>query len=233
MSAPSEQAANAEQPGPSRTSPRRPVPAAASTRVPRQERGQRRIDAILDAAAALIGEVGTEAVTVQALAARAGASKGSMYHFFPDRESVFLALAERHVDALRAHLSEAREERAQTVAAGTAEDAAEAFLRPVYDYVDQHPDLPRMLAEPASLQRLAVQRAALHALVEDHAASVVRARNPRLAPGQVALVAAAMAAVMSAMRGDRVSGRAAGPDAARRETRRILRAYLQSYEAGR
>jgi AcrR family transcriptional regulator len=198
--------------------------------VPRQERGQRRIDAILDAAAALIGEVGAEAVTVQALAARAGASKGSMYHFFPDRESVFLALAERHVDALRATLAAAREARSPAVAAGTAADAAEAFLRPVYAYVDEHPDLPRMLAEPASLQRLAAQRAALHSLVEDHAASVVRARNPGLGPGQVSLVAAAMVAVMSAMRGDRVSGRADGPDVARRETHRILRAYLQSYE---
>src|SRR3954463_6025098 len=85
----------------------------ARTRVPRQERGQRRIDAILDAAAALIGEVGTEAVTVRALGARAGASKGSMSHFFPARESVFRALAERHVAALRACLSAARGERAQ------------------------------------------------------------------------------------------------------------------------
>src|SRR5215216_5613088 len=94
-----------------------------STRVPRQERGRRRIDEILDAAAALIGEVGAEAVTVQALAARAGASKGSMYHFFPDRESVFLALAERHIDALRASLAAAREARADAVAAGSVDDA--------------------------------------------------------------------------------------------------------------
>jgi AcrR family transcriptional regulator len=200
--------------------------------VPRQERGRRRIDAILDAAAALIGEVGTEAVTVQALAARAGASKGSMYHFFPDRESVFLALAERHVDALRACLADAREARGEIVAAGTADDAAEAFLRPVYDYVDQHPDLPRMLAEPASLERLAAQRAALHAVIEAHGEWIVRARNPRLAADEVSLVAAAMLAILSAMRSDRLSGRVPGPDAARREARRILRAYLQSYEVG-
>jgi len=217
-------------------SPQNPSPAAASrpasTRVPRQERGQRRIDAILDAAAALIGEVGAEAVTVQALAARAGASKGSMYHFFPDRESVLLALAERHVEALRASLAAAREERAGSVAAGGVDEAVEAFLRPVHDYVDEHPDLPRMLAEPASLQRLAAQRAALHALVEDHAAWIVRARNPALAPAQAALAAASMVAVMSAMRGDRVIARAGSPTAARRETRRLLRAYLQSYEEG-
>ena len=223
MNIPSTPAASVGPPGPA--SP------PAGTRTPRQERGRRRVDEILDAAAALIGEVGAEAVTVQALAARAGASKGSMYHFFPDRESVFLALAERHVDALRACLAAAREERARAVASGTVDEAVEAFLRPVHEYVDRHPDLPRMLAEPASLERLAAQRAALHSLVEDHAASVVRARNPRLASDQVSLVAAAMVAVMSAMRGDRVVARAASPAAARRETRRILRAYLQSYEA--
>jgi AcrR family transcriptional regulator len=205
-------------------------PAQAGARGPRQERGRRRIDEILDAAAALIGEVGAEAVTVQALAVRAAASKGSMYHFFPDRESVFLALAERHIGALRAALAAAREKRAAAVAGGTVDDAVEAFLRPVHDYVDQHPDLPRMMGEPASLQRLAAQRAALHTEVEGHAAWIVRARNPRLESGQVALVAAAMVAVMSAMRGDRVLAHLPGPDAARRETRRLLRAYLQSYE---
>jgi AcrR family transcriptional regulator len=222
MNIPSTTAADAE-PGPASAAP-------AGTRVPRQARGRRRIDEILDAAAALIGEVGTEAVTVQALAARAGASKGSMYHFFPDRESVFLALAERHIGALRASLAAAREARAQAVAAGGVDDAVEAFLRPVHDYVDEHPDLRRILAEPASLERLAAQRAALHAVVEAHGEWIVRARNPRLPAAQVSLVAAAMLAVMSAMRGDRVAARAAGPDAARRETRRILRAYLQSYE---
>jgi AcrR family transcriptional regulator len=222
-------------PSPPRAPAQDPSPAdarPAGTRVPRQERGRRRIDAILDAAAALIGEVGAEAVTVQALAARAGASKGSMYHFFPDRESVFLALAERHVEALRAALAAARGERAPSVAAGSVDEAVEAFLRPVHDYVDEHPDLPRMLAEPASLERLAAQRAALHALVEAHAAWIVRARNPALAPARAALAAASMVAVMSAMRGDRVTARAGSPAAARRETRRLLRAYLRSYEEG-
>jgi AcrR family transcriptional regulator len=203
----------------------------ARTRVPRQERGRRRIDEILDAAATLIGEVGAEAVTVQALAARAGSSKGSMYHFFPDRESVFLALAERHIGALRAALAAVRAERGEAVAAGTVDDAVETFLRPVHGYVDEHPDLRRLMSEPASLQRLAAQRAALQAVVEAHAGWIVRARNPRLGDAQVSLVAAAMLAVMSALGGDRVTARAAGPDAARREMRRLLRAYLQSYEA--
>ena len=214
------------------SSPPPDAAAHAGTRVPRQARGRRRIDEILDAAAALIGEVGAEAVTVQALAARAGASKGSMYHFFPDRESVFLALAERHIGALRAALAAAREERGQAVAAGTAGDAVEAFLRPVHEYADRHPDLRRLMGEPASLQRLAAQRAALLALVEGHAEWVVRARNPRTGrAGRSRWWPPRWSPWMSACAATASLARAAGPDAARRETRRLLRAYLQSYEA--
>jgi AcrR family transcriptional regulator len=201
-------------------------------REPRQKRGQRRVSEILDAAAGLIAELGPEAVTVQALAARAGASKGSMYHFFADRESVFLALAERHVAGLRAALAAAREERARGVAAGGADEAVEAFVAPLHAYADQHPDLPRLMGEPASLSRLAAQRTALYEAVEAHAAWIVRERNPALPAERVALAATAMLAVHAAMRGERVIEAAHGRDAARAEARRVLRAYLASYEAG-
>jgi AcrR family transcriptional regulator len=173
-----------------------------------------------------------EAVTVQALAARARASKGSMYHFFPDRESVFVALTDRHVEALRAVLAEAREERARTVSAGTVDEAVEAFLPPIHGYVDQHPDLHRLMSEPASLARLAAQRAALHDAVESHAAWIVRARCPALDEGRVRLAAAAMLALTSAMRAERVVAAAGGLDAARVELRRVLAAYLRSYQDG-
>ena len=216
---------------PSRREPGRPAKAVPPTRTPRQERGQRRIDAILDAAAALIAEVGTEAVTVQALAARAKASKGSMYHFFPDRESVFVALADRHVEALRAVLAEAREERTGAVSAGTVEDAVDAFMRPMHGYVDHHPDLHRLMTEPATLSRLAAQRAALHDAVEAHAAWIVHARCPALDDARVRLAAAAMLAILTAMRGDRVLAAAGTRDTVRAEIRRLLGAYLRSYEA--
>ncbi|HKP75013.1 MAG TPA: helix-turn-helix domain-containing protein, partial [Longimicrobiaceae bacterium] len=167
-------------------------------REPRQERGQRRVNEILDAAADLIAEVGPEAVTVQALAARAGASKGSMYHFFADRESVFLALANRHVRGLGAALADAAHARAGAVAAGTVDDAVKAFTAPLYAYADQHPDLPRLMSEPASLTRLATQRDALHVAVEAHAAWIVRARHPSLPADRVALAATAMVAIHGA-----------------------------------
>jgi len=204
-------------------------PPRPGARPPRQERGQKRIDEILDAAAGLVEEMGPEAVTVQAISARAGASKGSMYHFFPDRESVLEALVERHVDALRARLEDERGARAEA-AARSASEAVRAFLEPVDAYVQRHPDLTRILREPASLRRLASQRGTLAALVEAHAAWMLRLRQPGLGADTVARAAATMLAIVSGMRSERVLAAAGSPDAVAREMRRVLGAYVESFE---
>ncbi len=69
-------------------------------RTPRQSRGVSRRDRILDAAAELICSAGPDAVSMQSVAQKAGASTGSMYHFFADRDQLLLGLAVRHTDAL-------------------------------------------------------------------------------------------------------------------------------------
>jgi AcrR family transcriptional regulator len=70
-------------------------------RVPQQDRGQRRIDRILCAAAEVIGAVGVDNATTNAIAARAETSVGSLYQFFPNKEAVVRALAARYVAQLR------------------------------------------------------------------------------------------------------------------------------------
>lgn len=205
--------------------------ASAVTRVPRQQRGQKRIDEILDAAATLVEEVGTEGVTVGAISARAGASKGSMYHFFADRESVLIALVERHVEALRASLEAERETRAAEVA-GSIDGAVRAFLEPVDAYVHRHPDLTRILREPASLKRFAGQRSRLAALVEAHAAWMLRLRHPAMDAATVDRAAATMLAIVSGMRSERVLAAAGSLEAVAREMRRALAAYVESYAPG-
>lgn len=70
-------------------------------RPPRQNRGQRRIEAVLDAAEAVIAEVGVEAATTNAIAARAGAGMGSLYHFFSNKEAIVAALADRYAARMR------------------------------------------------------------------------------------------------------------------------------------
>jgi AcrR family transcriptional regulator len=71
-------------------------------RVPQQDRGQRRVERILDAAAEVIAEVGVEAATTNAIAARADTSVGSLYQFFPNKDAIVQALAARYVEQLRA-----------------------------------------------------------------------------------------------------------------------------------
>jgi AcrR family transcriptional regulator len=63
----------------------------------RQARGERRIAAILDAAAALFAGRGIEGTTMSAIAAQSGTSIGSLYQFFPNREALVEALAEQYL----------------------------------------------------------------------------------------------------------------------------------------
>ena len=72
-------------------------PPDAFRRRPRQSRGQKRVELLLDAAATVIARAGLEAAT-------AGPSRwkparpGSLYQFFPNRDAVLAALALRYAD---------------------------------------------------------------------------------------------------------------------------------------
>jgi AcrR family transcriptional regulator len=77
----------------------------AARRVPRQERAARRVDALLDAAADVIAERGFEAATMTEIAARAGASIGAVYQYFPNKDALVLALRARYGDEMDAKWS--------------------------------------------------------------------------------------------------------------------------------
>ncbi|WP_437980337.1 TetR family transcriptional regulator [Sorangium sp. So ce117] len=81
---------------------RKKPPSTAPRRVPLQARSQRRKERILDATAALLASRGLDAVTTNAIAARARTSIGSVYEFFPNKEAVLHALTGRYLERLRA-----------------------------------------------------------------------------------------------------------------------------------
>ncbi len=74
-------------------------PARPARRIPQQERGQKRVTTLLDAAASVIADAGCEAATMAEIAERAGACIGSLYQFFPNKESITDALSERYCEA--------------------------------------------------------------------------------------------------------------------------------------
>ena len=56
--------------------------------------------ALLDAAAELLDSGGLDAVTLRAVGARAGVTRGAPYRHFPDKENLLIAVGTRAWDAL-------------------------------------------------------------------------------------------------------------------------------------
>lgn len=65
-------------------------------KTPRQQRSRQTVDTLLEAAAQVFTREGA-AATTNRIAERAGLSIGTLYQYFPNKESMLHALAERHV----------------------------------------------------------------------------------------------------------------------------------------
>jgi AcrR family transcriptional regulator len=120
---------------------RTPAPAAPdlearTSRAPQQERGQRRVEQILDAAEQIFVEHGVGGATMQLIADRAGASVGSLYHFFPNKEAVVEALGARYADAVRDTNVEAMP---LTVAHLPAPELFDRILRAQVEFIERTP----------------------------------------------------------------------------------------------
>jgi AcrR family transcriptional regulator len=207
------------------SSPSRPieVPTKESERLrqPRQERGERRVEAILDAAAALIAEGGAESLTVQALADRAQTSKGSLYHFFPDLKGVLCALADRHTAALTAVSSSMIADESIDWSRLSLADAIDRFLAPL-SYLETHPDLLALARTPMVLDRTTRRLMPYR----DLAAHILSKRCAALPPHRLLAGAAAMVAIVDGMVGYGLRSDDVKPSQMVVELRRVLSAYL-------
>jgi AcrR family transcriptional regulator len=81
------------------------VGALALRNEPVQARSTARLAGLLDAAAAVIDELGYERLTTAMVADRAGASIGTVYRYFPDRIAVLQALAARNLERTLAQVT--------------------------------------------------------------------------------------------------------------------------------
>jgi AcrR family transcriptional regulator len=200
---------------------RPPAEGSERLRQPRQLRGERRVETILDAAAAIVAEDGLPALTVQVLADRAQTSKGSLYHFFPDLRAVLCALADRHSAALTALSSEMIGDTSIPWAELSLSEVTDRFLAPLA-YLKAHPDLLALARTPEAIGR-STRRLAPY---RDLAAHVLRCRCSRLTPRQRLAGASAMVAMVDGvvsygLRADDVS-----PEQMITELQRALCAYL-------
>jgi AcrR family transcriptional regulator len=115
----------------------------APRKLPRQARAQATFSAIVDACGQLLTAGPYEALTTNCISERAGVSIGTLYEYFPNRESIVAALTAQSCSRLVARMTMAVEEtvglgdfagvehllRAGVEALGAPENAFKALLR--------------------------------------------------------------------------------------------------------
>lgn len=74
---------------------------------PKQARSQASFDAIVDAAARLLGNGGYEALTTNRIAEQAGVGIATLYEFFPNKEAIVAELTRRLMAKLEANMEDA------------------------------------------------------------------------------------------------------------------------------
>ncbi|WP_230680941.1 TetR/AcrR family transcriptional regulator [Paracidovorax cattleyae] len=75
-------------------------------RQPTQERARQTIEAIFGATAQIVEHDGDSALTTNRIAQVAGVSIGTLYQYFPSRESVLLAMVERERERVQRELQQ-------------------------------------------------------------------------------------------------------------------------------
>jgi AcrR family transcriptional regulator len=118
-------------------------------RNPQQERGEKRLEQLLDASASVMAEVGFEAATMTQIAERANASIGTLYQYFPNKEAVIHALRQQYVD-------EMKERWAPFTANPTRlpiEDLVNRIFDIVIDYIEKRPAYFPLMTTPRGNQR--------------------------------------------------------------------------------
>lgn len=193
--------------------------ARADAKAPRRERGRARVAALLDAAGAEFAEKGFDAATMTSVAARAGASIGSLYQFFPTKNVLAHALLETYLTELIGGLERLRE------AAPTLEVPALAhrLTRALLAFRSAHPAYaPLVEVHGASLPSAAGVRERLRGEI----AAVLLAKAPAMKSAQAQVHAAVVQQIMKAavaVHGDAaLTQRAAAVD----ELERLMGLYL-------
>jgi len=110
--------------------------AKEAVRPPQRERGRARVAALLKAATEVFADKGFDAATMTEIAARAGASIGSLYQFFPTKDLLADALHTQTTEDLAAMLDALGAR--STGKTGAA--IADALFRDLSAFMSAHPD---------------------------------------------------------------------------------------------
>jgi AcrR family transcriptional regulator len=155
-------------------------------RRPRQNRGQQRVEAILEAAEQLYGEVGYEAASTNEIAARANTSIGSLYQFFPNKEAILHGVVERYRAGFAGLTDELfQPERASEPLPELVGHLLDTMIR----YGGEHLGLIRVVLQPGAPPAIAAAARPMYSELAERLEELLALRAPQLSPEQRRLTA--------------------------------------------
>lgn len=114
---------------------------------PTQARSKATVDALVEATARLLVDEGYEHVSTNRIAEVAGVSVGSLYQYFPNKQSLVMAVIRRHQDQMIAML----QRHVAELADAPVDQAVRTYVRAMFEAHRVHPELQRVLL-PLMLQ---------------------------------------------------------------------------------
>lgn len=197
-------------------------------RKPQQARAIKRVNKILAAAEGLFAEVGYEAASTNAIAARAQTSIGSLYRFFPDKEALLKALAERYIEQMHETFSQVHH--SPEVLDLPLSDYIDRIMREFEAFIRANPGYRAVfvesLAASASVQAM---DADLCSQVAEELAEFYRRKAPHLSRDQTELMALVVVEVARNLRRLSLTRDAQFQQQVAGELKKLLLAYLQPY----
>lgn len=112
-------------------------------RSPKQQRSQFTVSAILEAATHVFSEKGLNKATTNEIAERAGVSIGSLYQYFPNKQSLIVELTQQHLTEMTDQITTGMDGMLEL----GAEQSIETLVRLMIDAHSTNPDLHRVLIE--------------------------------------------------------------------------------------
>ncbi|MGH3836911.1 MAG: TetR/AcrR family transcriptional regulator, partial [Pseudonocardiaceae bacterium] len=199
-------------------------------RQPTQERGRRRVDQILTAAAAEFARVGYSEATTNAIAARAGVSIGSLYQFFPHKRALLQALAQNHlaaIDEITATALASPTPHSPTPPSSTPrspEQVVSAVIDPVLSYCAATPGLAALLTGATAASETAEITSDLREALTARVAHLLSAKA--LTPERRLVAALVFVRILTALVSDAVDTDGGVNVAVATELKVALSAYL-------
>ena len=199
---------------------RKPLAAAPEAKAPSRRRGRERVATLLAAGAVVFADKGFDAATMTEIAARAGASIGSLYQFFPTKAALADALLEQHMNVVHAHLDAI----AAQAATQPLPDLARALCNALVATRSANPGFVALLdsgnIDPAMI-------ATIRKAMRQQVATILQRRAPHLPAAELAAAAAAVLQMMKSAAAMQADVTLPGREAALAELAQMLHAYLQ------